>query len=64
LDTRAIARGTINYITGPVEEMEEHTIGALRNLRRVLELPPLRIPDDQLSAADDQEPVRSAIEAA
>jgi hypothetical protein len=65
LDTRAIALGTINYITGAVEEMEEHTIRALQNLRRVLELPPLRIPDDQpMSAADDQEPVRSAIEAA
>jgi hypothetical protein len=65
LDMRAIALGTINYIAGPVEEMEEHTIRALQNLRRVLELPPLRIPDDQtMSAADDQEPVRSAIEAA
>jgi pimeloyl-ACP methyl ester carboxylesterase/tellurite resistance protein len=54
LDTRAIAAGTVDYIVGPVEEMEEHTIRAMQNLRRVLELPPLRIPVEQPepSAAD------------
>jgi len=59
LDTRAIAMGTVDYIVGPVEEMEEHTFQAMQNLRRVLELPPLRIPVEQQesSAAD-----RSAIQ--
>ena len=28
-------------------EMEEHTIEVLQTLRRVLELPPLRVPGDQ-----------------
>jgi hypothetical protein len=48
--------------------MEEHTIRALQNLRRVLELPPLRIPVVQPATAEpataDQPPVRSATEAA
>jgi len=47
LDTRAIAVGTVDYIVGPVEEMEEHTVRAMQNLRCVLELPPLRIPAEQ-----------------
>jgi hypothetical protein len=54
MDMRAIAIGTVDYVAGPVEEMEEHTVRALQNLRHVLELPPLRIPVElaEPSAAD------------
>jgi pimeloyl-ACP methyl ester carboxylesterase len=59
LDTRAIAMGTVDYVVGPVEEMEEHTIRAMQNLRRVLELPPLRIPAEQPKpSAADQPAIR------
>ena len=56
MDSRADAIGTVEYIAGPVEEMEEHTIKLLQRMRRVLELPPLRIPEDQpqASTADPQ----------
>jgi pimeloyl-ACP methyl ester carboxylesterase len=61
LDTRAIAVGTVEYIAGPVEEMEQRTIEELQMFRRVLELPPLVVPADHpaASAADPQsiEPV-------
>ncbi|HUI97963.1 MAG TPA: DUF3141 domain-containing protein, partial [Xanthobacteraceae bacterium] len=43
MDSRALAMGTIDYIVGPIEEMEADMIRTLETLRRVLELPALRI---------------------
>jgi hypothetical protein len=51
MEARADAIGTVEYIAGPVEEMEEHTIELLQRMRHVLELPPLHVPKDQPEAS-------------
>jgi pimeloyl-ACP methyl ester carboxylesterase len=51
MDARADAIGTVEYIAGPVEEMEENTIALLQRMRHVLELPPLRVQRDQPEAS-------------
>jgi hypothetical protein len=66
LDARAIAVGTVEYIAGPVEEMEQRTIDELQNFRRVLELPPLVVPADhpEASAAADPQSIEPVAEVA
>jgi PleD family two-component response regulator len=68
MDSRALAMGTIDYIVGPIEEMEEDTIRTLETLRRVLELPALRVAraqdEEAEQAAAERLGLRSAIEAA
>ncbi|MDR3495106.1 MAG: DUF3141 domain-containing protein [Ancalomicrobiaceae bacterium] len=51
--TRAIA--VVDYIVGAVEEMEPHTLAAIQRFRSVLELPPLAVPEQQLSDRSEPE---------
>ena len=45
MDSRAIAMGTIDYIVGLDEMIEQHTIETLEAIRAALDLPPLRLGD-------------------
>ena len=64
LDTRAVAVGTVDYVAGSPEEMDERTLVVMQHLRSVLELPPLRVAKDEQEAPADAEPARSAAGAA
>ena len=64
MDSRALAMGTIDYIVGPIEEMEEDTIRSLETLRRVLELPALRIARAQDEAEEQAAAERLGLSAA
>jgi len=63
MDSRATAVGTVEYIAGPIEEMEPHTVQALQTFRRVLELPALRASADP-PAPDSEDGEQSATWAA
>jgi hypothetical protein len=54
---REKAIAVVEFVAGAVEEMEPHTIEALQNLRAVLGLPPLALPD---TARDPLESAPSA----
>ena len=61
---RQKAVDVVEYIAGPLDEMEPHTIHALQAFRRVLELPSLAAMaarEDPL-AGDEQEPQQTAAE--
>ena len=61
---RQKAVDVVEYIAGPLDEMEPHTIHALQAFRRVRELPSLAAMaarDDPL-AGDEQEPEQTAAE--
>lgn len=54
------AIGVVEYIAGPLEEMEPHTIHALQTFRRVLGLPPLtagEMTDDPLAGDAERQSV-------
>jgi pimeloyl-ACP methyl ester carboxylesterase len=55
-DDRQNAIGLVEYLTGPIEEMESHSLKALQRFRRLLELPPIgqSVEAPTLVPAEDQ----------